>query len=238
MKKKTRVVVCVPCRDQVMSGFCFDLAKLMEYEGRRGKVDIEVMQMMGTLIFTQRERLTEEGLKWGADYLLWIDSDMRFPKDTLEVLLSRNKDIVGVNATTRVEPIRPTAMNLKITSDTEHEWIHRNSLGRDDVERVTAVGFGVALVKTSILGKIPRPWFNVMWSDHGAIIGEDIHFCVKAQDAGYEVFVDHELSKAIGHIGTRTFGWKDIENGTLIIQRPKDHDSQLSGSVGSDKSDS
>jgi hypothetical protein len=90
----------------------------------------------------------------------------------------------------------------------------------------------VTLVKTSILAKIPRPWFNVMWSDHGAIIGEDIHFCIKAQDAGFEVYVDHDLSKAIGHIGTRTFGWKDIENGTLDIRRPPDHDSELSGKVG------
>ena len=235
--KKPRVVVCVPCRDQVMAGFCFDLAKLMEYEGRRNKVDIEVMQMMGTLIFTQRERLSEEALKWKADYLLWIDSDMRFPKDSLEVLLSRNKDIVGVNATTRVEPIKPTALNLEITSKTEHAWHPVNSLHKKGIEQVTAVGFGMTLVKADILGKIPRPWFNVMWSDHGAIIGEDIHFCVKAQDAGYQVYVDHELSSVIGHIGTRTFGWKDIENGTLNILRPKDHDSKLSGSVGSNESD-
>jgi hypothetical protein len=208
-----------------MSGFCFDLAKLMEYEGRRNKVDIEVMQMMGTLIFTQRERLSEEALKWKADYLLWIDSDMRFPKDSLEVLLSRNKDIVGVNATTRVEPIKPTALNLEIKNEQEHSWIPINSLGKNTVEKVTAVGFGMTLVKASILKDIPRPWFNVMWSDHGAIIGEDIHFCVKAQDAGYEVFVDHELSRAIGHIGTRTFGWKDIENGNLLVLRPKDNNS-------------
>ena len=234
---KKRVVVCVPCRDQVMSGFCFDLAKLMEYEGRRNKVDIEVMQMMGTLIFTQRERLSEEALKWKADYLLWIDSDMRFPKDSLEVLLSRNKDIVGVNATTRVEPIKPTALNLEITSKTDHAWHPVNSLHKTGIEQVTAVGFGRTLVKADILGKIPRPWFNVMWSDHGAIIGEDIHFCVKAQDAGYQVYVDHELSGVIGHIGTRTFGWKDIENATISVLRPKDHDSKLSGSVGSNESD-
>ncbi len=230
--KKPRVVVCVPCRDQVMAGFCFDLAKLMAYEGKRNKVEIEVMQMTGTLIFTQRERLSEEGLNWKADYLLWIDSDMRFPKDTLQVLLERNKDIVGVNATSRVEPIKPTAMNLIIKNEKEHSWIHLDSLKRKSIEKVTAVGFGVTLVKTSILAKIPRPWFNVMWSDHGAIIGEDIHFCIKAQDAGFEVYVDHDLSKAIGHIGTRTFGWKDIENGTLDIRRPPDHDSELSGKVG------
>lgn len=225
MKKKTKVAICVPCRDEVMSGFCFDLAKLAQYEGLRGKVDLELFQMTGTLIFTQRERLAEEALAWGAEYLLWIDSDMRFAKDTLELMLQRNKYIVGANATTRREPIKPTSLNLEIVSSTEHKWHPVDSLDNNGVEEVTAVGFGVTLVKAEVFKKTSRPWFNVMWSDHGAIIGEDIHFCVKAQDAGFKVHVDHDLSRSIGHIGTRTFGWDDIKNGTLNIQRPKNNGS-------------
>jgi hypothetical protein len=69
----------------------------MENEVKRGKVDIHLLQMQGTLIFTQRENLAEEALKWGAEYLMWVDSDMRFPKDTLEEMLKHNVDIVGVN---------------------------------------------------------------------------------------------------------------------------------------------
>jgi hypothetical protein len=224
--KKTKVAICVPCRDEVMSGFCFDLAKLMNYEGARGKVDIELFQMQGTLIFTQRERLAEEAIKWGAEFVLWIDSDMRFPKNSLEILLDRKQFIVGVNATTRREPIVPTAKRLEIV-DGDSIWHPVNSLNAQGIEQITAVGFGMTMVKTDVFNKTPRPWFNVLWSDHGAIIGEDIHFCVKAFDAGFPTYVDHDLSKNIGHIGTRSFGWKDIENGTLNIFRPKDNSSEL-----------
>jgi hypothetical protein len=208
-----------------MSGFCFDLAKLVQYEALRGKVEIELLQMQGTLIFTQRERLAEEALKWGAEYLMWVDSDMRFPKNTLEEMLKHKVDIVGVNATTRREPIKPTALNLVVKNEKEHSWIPIDSLNNNGIEKCTAVGFGFTLVKADVFRKVSRPWFNVMWSDHGAIIGEDIHFCVKCQDTGYDVYVDHDTSRQIGHIGTRSFGWKDIENGSLIVQRPKDNGS-------------
>jgi hypothetical protein len=156
---------------------------------------------------------------------------MRFPKDTLEEMLKHNVDIVGVNATTRREPIKPTALNLVIKSETEHSWIPINSLNVNGIEKCTAVGFGFTLVKADVFKKVSRPWFNVIWSDHGAIIGEDIHFCIKCQDTGYDVYVDHDTSRQIGHIGTRSFGWKDIQNGTLDIRRPKDNSSELSGKV-------
>jgi hypothetical protein len=230
-KKKIKVAICVPCRDELMSGFCFDLAKLVQYEALRGKVEVHLLQMQGTLIFTQRERLGEEALKWGADYLMWVDSDMRFPKDTLEEMLKHNVDIVGVNATTRREPIKPTAVNLVIKNEEEHSWIPIDSLNSKGIEKCTAVGFGLTVIKADVFKKVSRPWFNVIWSDHGAIIGEDIHFCIKCQDTGYDVYVDHDTSRQIGHIGTRSFGWKDIQNGTLDIQRPKDNSSELPGKV-------
>ena len=230
-KKKIKVAICVPCRDELMSGFCFDLAKLVQYEALRGKVEIELLQMQGTLIFTQRERLAEEALAWGADYLMWVDSDMRFPKDTLEEMLKHKVDIVGVNATTRREPIKPTAVNLVLKSAEEHSWIPIDSLNQNGIEKCTAVGFGLTVVKADVFKKVSRPWFNVIWSDHGAIIGEDIHFCIKCHDTGYDVYVDHDTSRQIGHIGTRSFGWKDIQNGSLDILRPKNDSSELSGKV-------
>jgi hypothetical protein len=42
---------------------------------------------------------------------------MRFPKDALIRLLKHNKDIIGVNATTRSEPVKPTAKRLHIGED-------------------------------------------------------------------------------------------------------------------------
>ena len=226
-----RIAVCVPCRDSVLAGFAFDMARMCAYEAKRGVNDIQLLQMPGTLIFTQREKLVDEALEWGADYVLWVDSDMRFPANTIEIMLSRNVPILGVNATTRREPVMPTAMNLKLDrSDNEVKqvWTKIESRGKNGIEQVTAVGFGVTLIKTDVFKKLPKPWHDVIWTDHGNVIGEDVSFCVKCLEQDIPVFVDHELSMHIGHIGTKTFGWDDVKNGPSNLQRPQDKHRKLS----------
>jgi hypothetical protein len=171
--------------------------------------------------------LADDALADGAEALLWIDSDMRFPANTLEVMLSRKVPILGVNATTRRTPILPTALNLEMEKDTA---VLRKveSRGKQGIEQVTAVGFGVTLVKSQVFREIPKPWFNIIWKDDGDIIGEDVHFCVKAQDFGIETYVDHDLSPLIKHIGTKEYGWDDVKHGNNNIQRPANNNRKLS----------
>lgn len=226
-----RIAVCVPCRDSVLAGFAFDMARMCSYEAKRGVNDVHLLQMPGTLIFTQREKLVDEALEWGADYVLWIDSDMRFPANTIEIMLARQVPILGVNATTRREPVMPTAMNLKLDrSDNEVKqvWTKIESRGKQGIEQVTAVGFGVTLIKTDVFKKVPKPWHDVIWTDHGNVIGEDVSFCVKCLEQDIPVFVDHELSMHIGHIGTKTFGWDDVKYGPSNVQRPQNKHRKLS----------
>lgn len=222
-----KIAICVPCRDSVMSGFAFDLANLVGYQARHSDNKITLLQMPGTLIFTQREKLAEEALADGAEYILWIDSDMRFPSNTLSVMLSRKLPILGVNATTRREPIIPTAGQLEINNGLA-TFRKVESRGKQGVEKVTAVGFGVTLVNTEVFRQIPKPWFNVIWKDDGDIIGEDVHFCVKAQDFGIDTYVDHDLSSMIKHIGTKEYGWDDVKHGNNNLQRPAKHNRKLS----------
>lgn len=221
-----KVAVCVPCRDTVMAGFAFDMARLTAFDAQNRDGELQLLQMPGTLIFTQREKLAEEALEWGADAILYIDSDMRFPADALNVLLSRDVPIIGVNATTRREPVVPTAMNLhldkmKQEGNVRQVWTKIESRGKIGIEQVTAVGFGVTLIRKEVFEKIPKPWFDVIWTDHGNVIGEDVAFCVKAMEQNIPVFVDHDLSLHIGHIGTKTFGWDDVNYGPSKLQRSK-----------------
>lgn len=221
-----KVAVCVPCRDTVMAGFAFDMARLTAFDAQNREGELQLLQMPGTLIFTQREKLAEEAIEWGADAILYIDSDMRFPADSLNVLLSRDVPIIGVNATTRREPVVPTAMNLHLDKMkgegmVRQVWSKIESRGKVGIEQVTAVGFGVTLIRREVFEKIPKPWFDVIWTDHGNVIGEDVAFCVKAMEQNIPVFVDHDLSMHIGHIGTKTFGWDDVTHGPSKLQRSK-----------------
>jgi cellulose synthase/poly-beta-1,6-N-acetylglucosamine synthase-like glycosyltransferase len=209
-------------------GTAFDLAIMSAYDAKFRDGELGIYTVNGTLIFDQREKLAIAALEEDCDYILWIDADMRFPKDTIERLIKADKDIVGVNATTRTIPVKPTAKNLQVNlEDKTNTWLPVNSKGKTGLERVTSIGCGVMLVKKEVFKKTPQPWFWFYQLPGNKVLGEDVHFCVATQDAGFETWIDHDLSQEIGHVGSYTYGWKDI-NGPDELQRPKNISRKLS----------
>ena len=227
-----KVGICIPSRGDMDVGTGFDLAIMSAYDARfREGGELAIYSVAGTLIFDQREKLVQHALDGGCDYILFIDSDMRFPKNTIDRLLKHDKPIVGVNATTRTVPVKPTAKQLEVDVEKkENYWYPVISKGKTGIEQITAIGCGVMLVKAEVFRNTPQPWFWFYQIPGGKTLGEDVHFCVAAADAGYETWVDHDLSQEIGHVGQYTYGWKDvlIENGTDNIQRAKNKRSKLS----------
>jgi GT2 family glycosyltransferase len=209
-------------------GTAFDLAIMSAYDAKFRDGELGIYTVNGTLIFDQREKLATAALEEDCDYILWIDADMRFPKDTIERLIKADKDIIGVNATTRTIPVKPTAKNLQVNLEEKtNTWLPVTSKGQTGLERVTSIGCGVMLVKKEVFKKTPQPWFWFYQLPGNKVLGEDVHFCVTAQDAGFETWVDHDLSQEIGHVGSYTYGWKDI-NGPDQLQRPKNISRKLS----------
>jgi GT2 family glycosyltransferase len=178
-----------------------------------GNGGLSLYTMPGTLIFDQREKLAQVALKEGCDAILYIDSDMRFPPDLITIMLSREVGILGVNAVTRRKPCMPTTKLLVKSEDEKgirHHWSNVDSRGKEGIEKVTAVGFGAVMIRREVFEKVPQAWFDAGWGPTG-VVGEDVHFCVKAGDNGFDTFVDHELSMHIKHIGTYEYGWDDFE---------------------------
>ena len=210
-------------------GTAFDLAIMSAYDAKYRDGELGVYTVTGTLIFDQREKLAKAALDDGCDYVLWIDADMRFPKNTIERLLSHDKDICGVNATTRTIPVKATAKNLKVNLEEKtNTWLPVTSKGKTGIERVTSLGCGVLLVKREVFDKTPAPWFWFYQLPGDKVLGEDVHFCVAAHDAGFETWVDHGLSQEIGHVGSYTYGWKDVVDGDNQLLGAKDKRSKLS----------
>jgi glycosyltransferase involved in cell wall biosynthesis len=191
-------------------GTAFDLARMVNHVARNTKHKVNLYTSMGTLIFDQRNNMVESALEEGADYVLFIDADMRFPKDTLERLLKHNKGIIGVNATTRSVPVKATAKTLEIEEDGTCNWKQISSKNKTGIEKADGIGCGVMLISKHTLTTIPKPWFFFELLPENKLLGEDIYFCIKAKDAGIETFIDHDLSQEIGHVGNYTYGWHDI----------------------------
>jgi len=154
----------------------------------------------GTLIADQRQKLVMMAIKQKADYVLFLDSDMRFPPNLLEYLMSHDKDIVACNYATRRLPVKTVAFS----DFAELKCVYSGD--KTGLEEVDAVGMGAMLIKTEIFKKLPLPWFSISYLPSGNMyIGEDIYFCKLAQANGMKVYVDHDLSKQVKHIGVMEF---------------------------------
>jgi hypothetical protein len=193
------ISVCVPCRDVVDSGFAFDLARCVAAHTAATRDRVLLFQNQGTLIVNQRQELAQASLDAGATHILFIDADMRFPKDAIFRLLQRDEAIVAANYSTRKLPLQPVAFRDDTT--TERVYTEQDDTG---LESVAAIGMGLMLIKAEVFQKMPKPWFFVPYQN-GIYTGEDIFFCRTAREFGFEVLLDHDLSKEVRHIGAFEF---------------------------------
>jgi hypothetical protein len=201
-----RIAVCVPTRDLTAAEFTHSLVKMV---GRFcthfvGKGQAEIIELfdLGTLLPEMRNTLARKAIEMEATHILWLDSDMIFPEDMIERLYQHGKPIVAASYSQRKEPAKPVA-----AKDAVWVYTEENSSG---IEKVDFVGMGAMLVETAVYEAMDEPWHCLGWNEaKGTIVGEDVYFCRKAAEIGAETWIDHDLSKEIGHIGYRTFTYRD-----------------------------
>lgn len=215
-----KVAVLIPSADQMSSLSALSLAEMAAFTGASivamGAIDLSFHLVKGTYIDIARTTLAKKAIQGGATDLLWLDSDMIYPCDLLLKLIQHNKDIVGVNYTTRRMPIRSVAFKRM---DPNHKDHVRLVTGPDStgLEEVEAIGFGCVLMKTDVFNYVEMPVFQTSFSapvetpDAGFWEGEDVYFCRKIRAAGLKVYVDHDLSKKIGHVGEFVFRHEHAE---------------------------
>lgn len=255
--EKKRVIVCVPTHEMVPHQFAFDFANMIGYTlaAVGDQLDIVTNVVAGTYVHKARQQLVDEAIDIGCNWLLWVDSDMRFPKDALIRLMAHKEEMVGINYASRGVPTRFIAIERTRINHLEdglggkllETWPESTGL-----EEVEALGFGMVLMQAQILTRLPEnePWFWFGRSDSGEThVGEDVWFCTMARKAGVKIYVDHDLSKDCAHCGTLEYKLEHAQamaemaeeeglNVDYDVLGATDGDSQLDEPERSDESDS
>lgn len=170
---------------------------------------VEVIEKRMSTLPRARQELLEDAVLKNCTHALFLDSDQAFPSDTAHRLLAHKKSVVAANIALKTMPSfptarqrGPTAFGIPVTSDP-----HKTGL-----ERVWRVGTGVMLIDLAILAGVPKPWFELRWSDKShQFVGEDWYFLNKLEKAGHsEFWIDHDLSKQVGHVGMYMFSHANI----------------------------
>lgn len=188
-----KIAICTPVHGDPKFHYTESLAQLLI---ATSGFDIAYLATRNSLLPWLRTSLATEALKWGADKILWIDADQRFPVDSLARLARHDKAFVGCNISRKADPAAPTAMGL----DNKPVWTTVENAAVADLEEVASIGLGMALIAREVFEKTPEPWF---WPDKP--MGEDVWFCQRVREAGFGVYVDHQLSWQVGHVGDRVF---------------------------------
>ncbi len=166
-------------------------------------MDYAVTIESSSMLVRTRTDLVKRALAQGATHLLCLDADMTFPMDAAHRLLRWDVPIVGCNYIRKAEPFTPTACGLDgkpVYSGGQHGADARGLKG------VRHLGFGVILIKAEVFQALPQPWFLMPYAeDQGRFTGEDVYFCHLARSRGFDVFVDHDLSREVGHVGPYEF---------------------------------
>ena len=192
------VAVVAPVQDWCYSAWAISLSQMMAYTLSVQPPGLAKLSQgfYGTSILPDaRQILTLSAIEKGATHLLWIDSDMEFPANMIERFVARDEPIIGINASSRRKPYRGTAQ----ARPGEHLQTTLDSTG---LEKVHRTGFGVMWVAAEVFQSLELPWFAFEYKpDLGCSMGEDYYFCEKARRAGYEIYVDQDLSKEVNHVG-------------------------------------
>lgn len=191
-----KVFVAIPSLDTVPALFCQSLALLQ----RAG--DTIVGFQVGSLVYNARNELARQAIKSEADWVLWLDSDMVFEPDLLKKMLKVCEDndidfLTGL-CFRRKPPYTPTLFDRldKMEHGASYTTIMSVPEGRF---KVGGCGFAGVLMSTDVLLSVAARFGGRMF-DPLEGFGEDVSFCWRARQCGYEIWCDSDIE--LGHIGS------------------------------------
>ena len=212
----TTLAICTPSTGLCRTAYAYSLARLVMYAAMNRflpespQQEVRLLMLEGSGISANREAMVEDALHAGSTHILFLDEDMGFDPDVAHLLFSRRQPIVGCNYPMRVPPPQFTALAM----DTTHRiYTGPSSTG---LEPAFYIGFGCALIERQVFERIARPRFLIGYNtETHRYSTEDHPFCRKARDAGFVVYVDHDASKKLFHVGNHNYRWNEVPNGDL-----------------------
>lgn len=162
---------------------------------------LRVVNIKGSVLPNSRLQGLKAAKAIDASHLLFLDSDHTFPATLLHQLLYWKKDVVAVNCVTKCLPALTTARTFN-PANTQGDPVFSDAEKRGLLDRVWRVGTGVMLLSRKAYLQIPHDAFTMMYKpDADVYQGEDWTMCEALEKAGVPIYVDHGLSREVGHVG-------------------------------------
>lgn len=204
--------IAIPCMDQVDAWFAHDLFNAGVHHAFAFPEDnITTSWHQAAFLAEARNTLAKGLLEEGCDYVIFLDTDMRFPQTLFNDLLRHDLPVVAANCAKRRRPISATARKENPDDPSKLDAVWPDPEQREGVERIHVVGTAVMAIKSDVFFEIPFPWFSNPWNDSDQrFVGEDIYFCAQLKERGVPLYIEHAVSWKVGHIGSYNYELKDV----------------------------
>jgi hypothetical protein len=167
------------------------------------------------VVSASRNAITE---KAGHDYLMWIDSDMKFPPYGIYRLIQRDKDIIGGLYFRKEVDARPQI--YKLNDEGFFETMYDIPTMKEPFQ-VDGIATGFLLIKRKVLEAFTPEFCNENWypfdmgrGPSNKEEGEDLSFCRRARKLGFEIWCDPTIP--LGHVGRKIFGKEDYDSAQMM----------------------
>lgn len=205
--KDLKITLGIPNMGTMHTGFVMSLCNMLvsAHQYRFGKAKsqrIYTMQVMGSMLGKLRQEVVTSALENGSDYIFFLDTDHEFPRNILHRFLAWDVPVVAANCVTKTMPCQPTARTAPCEG---YQWGKPvfSDPEKKGLEEVWRVGTGVMLLKTEVFRGIdPKHLFDSGWNDTADCYqGEDWTMITRVSEAGHKIYVDHDVSREVTHIG-------------------------------------
>lgn len=139
-------------------------------------------------ISNNRNRIVKDFLATDCEYLFMIDDDTFPTKNPLE-LIEHDKDVIGAIYPARDD--RGIHFHIYKFDKDYPKKISFDQYENDEIRGLTkidAIGTGCICVRRNVLEKIKRPFEDWFDEDGIMITNDDLHFCHKCRQEGFEVW--------------------------------------------------
>lgn len=222
-----KVFIAVPSMDTIPALFAQSLALLQR------DCEVQIGWEVGSLVYHARNNLARQALKTDADYVLWLDSDMVFAPDTLIRMLKvcKDNDIDFLTAVCfrRKPPYTPCLFDRLEKVEKGASYTALMSVP-EGLFKVGGCGFAGVMMASDVLLSVQSK-FNGRMFDPMDGFGEDVSFCWRARQCGYDIWCDSSIE--FGHVGNCivTRGYFEAYNGGGNVSESKNGEEDLDDSV-------
>lgn len=194
----------------VHMGFAYSLVGMVSKLAAQGlptrpeaSVEVKMDVVESSVIHANREKIVERAIASDFTHMMFLDDDMVFEPQVIDILFSRRQPVVAVNYCIKKDPTEFVAVGLDGNRVVTREF----STG---LLPIAYTGFGASLFELRVFKAVKQPWFAPEWdATTKGYTTEDNPCYRRIREAGFLVYLDQDASKLVTHVGKRAWSWRD-----------------------------